>query len=156
MIGMQFSHAVWKYNLTYVFDSDFDSKGLFYPRALLHLTVGLYLAEICLIGLFGLNLAYGQMALMVIFFVFTGIVHMSLRDAVAPLIQNLPQTMASEEGIQEEEKLAAMQAENEANDTGQKALRPVTIMLTRLLGMSGKTLTRATRRRRKGTIFMDQ
>ncbi|KOS20101.1 Uncharacterized protein ESCO_006192 [Escovopsis weberi] len=37
-----------RYNLIYVFDTSMDSKGLFYPRALQHLIVGLYLAEICL------------------------------------------------------------------------------------------------------------
>ena len=51
---------VWRYNLIFVFDSDMDSKGLFYPHALLHLMVGLYLAEICLIGLFAIHLAFGR------------------------------------------------------------------------------------------------
>jgi hypothetical protein len=116
-VGMTFMHAVWKYNLTYVFSSSADSKGLFYPRALMHLMIGLYLAEICLVGLFGLNLAYGPMVLMALFFVFTGIVHMSLRDAIAPLLLNLPQTMKIEEDIQLEEKAAAEQEEEErAND----------------------------------------
>ncbi|KAL3958204.1 hypothetical protein ACCO45_006366 [Purpureocillium lilacinum] len=57
--GMAAMRLVWRYNLLYVYDSDFDSKGLFYPRALLHLIIGLYLAEICLIGLFALHLAFG-------------------------------------------------------------------------------------------------
>lgn len=106
-LGIWFTYFVWKYNLTYVFGSQMDSKGLFYPRALQHLTIGLYLAELCLVGLFGLNTAYGPMALEALFLVFTGLVHMSLRDAIAPLLQNLPQTLQLEEEIQEEEKEAA-------------------------------------------------
>lgn len=86
-----------------------DSKGLFYPHALLHLTIGLYLAEICLIGLFALHLSFGPLAIMVIFFIFTGLVHVSLSDAIAPLLQNLPQTLSLEE-IQREEKEAAERA----------------------------------------------
>ena len=108
--------SFWKYNLTYVFDSQYDSKGLFYPRALLHLIIGLYMAEVCLIGLFGLNLAYPQMVLMVIFFVFTGLVHFSLRDAISPLLQNLPQTLAMEPEIQAEEKEALLRADREATE----------------------------------------
>jgi hypothetical protein len=99
---------VWKYNLLYVLDSDMDTKGLFYPRALIHLTIGLYLAEICLIGLFALKGAFGPLALMVLFFVFTGLVHFSLSDAIAPLLLNLPQTLPLEGEIQEEEKAKAL------------------------------------------------
>lgn len=112
--GMAVVRLVWKYNLIFVFDSSMDSKGLFYPHALLHLTIGLYLAEVCLIGLFALHLSFGPLALMVMFFIFTGLVHFSLSDAIAPLLQNLPQTLALEEEIQEEEKAAAERARQQA------------------------------------------
>lgn len=92
----------------YVLDSDMDSKGLFYPRALIHLTIGLYLAEICLIGLLALKSAFAPLALMVLFFIFTGLVHFSLSDAIAPLLLNLPQTLPLEGKIQEEEKAKAL------------------------------------------------
>ncbi|GAB0137386.1 hypothetical protein EsDP_00005654 [Epichloe bromicola] len=106
--GMLATQMVWKYNLLYVLDSDVDSKGLFYPRALIHLTIGLYLAEICLIGLLALKSAYAPLALMVLFFIFTGLVHFTLSDAIAPLLLNLPQTLPLEEEIQEEEKAKAL------------------------------------------------
>ncbi|KAG6008416.1 hypothetical protein E4U21_004438 [Claviceps maximensis] len=105
--GMFVTQMVWKYNLMYVLDSDMDSKGLFYPRALIHLTIGLYLAEICLIGLLALKSAFAPLALMVLFFIFTGLVHFSLSDAIAPLLLNLPQTLPLEGEIQEEEKAKA-------------------------------------------------
>ncbi|KAG5982558.1 hypothetical protein E4U55_001745 [Claviceps digitariae] len=105
--GIFVTQMVWKYNLMYVLDSDMDSKGLFYPRALIHLTIGLYLAEICLIGLLALKSAYAPLALMVLFFIFTGLVHFSLSDAIAPLLLNLPQTLPLEGDIQEEEKAKA-------------------------------------------------
>lgn len=111
MMAMQF---VWRYNIIYVFDSGLDSKGLFYPHALLHLTVGLYLAEICLIGLFALHLAFGPLAMMIIFLLFTGLVHVSLMQAIMPLLQNLPQTLALEAEIQQEDKVAAERAKLQA------------------------------------------
>lgn len=99
---MWFIRIVWKYNLLYVFDSTIDSKGLFYPQALFHLIIGLYMAEICLVGLFALKKSFGPVVMMVMFLVFTVLVHITLSDAIAPLLQNLPQTMASEEDIQAE------------------------------------------------------
>ncbi|KHN93687.1 DUF221 domain-containing protein [Metarhizium album ARSEF 1941] len=123
--GLFVTQVVWKYNLLYVLDSDMDTKGLFYPRALIHLTIGLYLAEICLIGLFALKSAFGPLALMVMFFIFTGLVHFSLSDAIAPLLLNLPQTLPLEGEIQAEEKA--------------KALREQELATARLEGDSGIT-----------------
>ncbi|KAK3368352.1 hypothetical protein B0H63DRAFT_528720 [Podospora didyma] len=93
-IGMSFLGLVYRYNLIYVYDSDLDTKGLFYPKALMHLMVGLYVAEICLIGLFALKLAFGPMLLMLMFFVLSALIHISLNDAITPLLNNLPRTLA--------------------------------------------------------------
>lgn len=110
-------HLVWRYNLIYVFDSDTDSKGLFYPRALTQLITGLYMAEVCLIGLFALNGAFGPMVLIILLLIFTGIIHLSLGEAITPLVQSLPQTLTLEEEIREEEKALAAAAES-SNETG--------------------------------------
>jgi calcium permeable stress-gated cation channel len=104
---MAITHVVWRYNLIYVVDSTFDSKGLFYPRALTHLTVGLYLACFCLLGLFLVNTAFGPGVLMALFLVVSAMVHFTLVRSVAPLLQNLPQTLSLEEEIQADEKAAA-------------------------------------------------
>lgn len=116
--GMWFIRIIWKYNLIYVFDSTLDSKGLFYPRALLHLIVGLYVAEISLIGLFALNTAIGPLILMVMFLIITTLVHFTLSDAIAPLLQNLPQTLVLEEEIQAE---TPVRVTTEAADSGAAA-----------------------------------
>lgn len=113
---------VWKYNLIYVFDTTTDSKGLFYPRALQQLLIGLYLAEICLIGLLILNSAFGPMGLVIALLLLTGLIHFLLRDAISRLMWSLPQTLSLEEQIQEEEKakLALHDDDEEAhgNDAG--------------------------------------
>ncbi|KAL6923115.1 hypothetical protein FSHL1_000365 [Fusarium sambucinum] len=117
--GMAFTRLIYRYNILYVFDSEMDSMGLFYPTALLQLIVGLYLAEICMIGLFALKLAFPPMVLMLIFLIFTGIVHMSLRDSIFPLLQNLPQTLTLEEELQQQEKAEAEQKLQEAAESGE-------------------------------------
>ncbi|CAK7567574.1 MAG: hypothetical protein SEPTF4163_005540 [Sporothrix epigloea] len=96
-VGMCVIYHVYKYNLVYAYDADRDSKGLHYPRALLHLMIGLYMAEVCLIGLFSIQSAIGPVILMVIFLVFTLLVHISLSDAVSPLLYSLPRTLALED-----------------------------------------------------------
>lgn len=116
-VGMWFTHVVWRYNLIFVFDASMDSKGLFYPRALTHIIVGIYLATVCLIGLFLISSAIGPAMLMILFLVFTGLLHYSLVQAVSPMTRNLPQTLALEEELQEEEKAAAARAAERENNS---------------------------------------
>ncbi|ATY61389.1 DUF221 domain-containing [Cordyceps militaris] len=118
-LGLWFIQIVWKYKLIYILDSTHDSKGLFYPQALLHLIVGLYLAEVCMIGLFALNSSFAPVVLMLIFLLFTLLVHMSVGDAIAPLLVSLPQTMKLEEQIQIEETQKAAAAAAIAEDTSE-------------------------------------
>lgn len=89
-------YLVNKYNFLYVEDSSIDTRGLVYPRALKHLLFGLYLAEICLVGLFALRSAIAPMLLTIIFLIFTVIFHISLTEALSPLLANLPRTLALE------------------------------------------------------------
>ncbi|KAF5021142.1 hypothetical protein F66182_6842 [Fusarium sp. NRRL 66182] len=117
--GMAFTRLVYRYNILYVFDSEMDSMGLFYPRALLQLITGLYLAEVCMIGLFALKLAFPPMVLMLIFLIFTGIVHLSLGESISPLLQNLPQTLTLEEELQQQEKTEAEARMHAAAEAGE-------------------------------------
>lgn len=97
--GMCFVYIVYRYNLIYVYESDLDTQGLFYPTALMQLMWGLYIAEVCMIGLFALKDGFGPLLLMVLFLVFSVLVHISLREAVAPLLYNLPRTLAREKDV---------------------------------------------------------
>ncbi|RFU29185.1 hypothetical protein B7463_g7156, partial [Scytalidium lignicola] len=107
-IGMGLFYLSYKYNVLYVTDSNIDTKGLIYPRALQHLFVGVYLAEICMIGLFAVGIAIGPLILMIAFLVFTVLYHFSLNAALDPLLNTLPKTLMAEEDIlQAESDLAA-------------------------------------------------
>merc|ERR1711981_1415431 len=51
-IGLGLLYLVYRHNFLYVYDNNIDTKGMAYAKALQQLTVGVYLAEFCLIGLF--------------------------------------------------------------------------------------------------------
>ena len=90
-------YYAYRYNILFVTDSNIDTKGLIYPRALQQLLTGVYLAEICMIGLFGIAGAIGPIILMVVFLIFTILYHYSLNGALDPLLYGLPKTLEVEE-----------------------------------------------------------
>lgn len=96
-IGMALFYFAWRYNVLFVTDTSIDTRGLIYPRAIKQLFTGVYLAELCLIGLFGASVAIGPLVLMVVFTIFTVLFHISLNSALNPLLYNLPQSLMAEE-----------------------------------------------------------
>ncbi|TVY93502.1 Uncharacterized protein LAWI1_G000776 [Lachnellula willkommii] len=96
-IGMFLFYLAFRYNILFVTDSQIDTKGLIYPRALQQLLTGIYIAEVCLIGLFGVNETPGPLVLMVAMLIFTALFHISLNSALDPLLYNLPKSLEAEE-----------------------------------------------------------
>lgn len=96
-VAMFLFYFAWRYNVFFVTDTQIDTRGLIYPRAIKQLFTGLYLAEVCMIGLFGASVAPGPLVLMVVFLVFTILFHLSLNSALNPLLYNLPLTLLAEE-----------------------------------------------------------
>lgn len=94
--GLYAIYLVYRYNLLYIHNTSIDTRGLVYPRALMQLLVGLYLAEVCMIGLFILRGAFEAMVLMVLFLIFSVLTHLSISDAITPLLYNLPRTLSLE------------------------------------------------------------
>jgi hypothetical protein len=94
---MALFYCAYRYNIFFVTDSNIDTKGLIYPRALQQMLTGVYIAELCLIGLFGIAAATGPIILMVIFLIFTILYHISLNAALDPLLYTLPKTLEAEE-----------------------------------------------------------
>lgn len=87
-----------------------ETGGLFYPKALQHIFVGLYIEEVCLAGLFFLaqddqkkNIGIPQGALMVVLIVMTVGFHLTINAGYGPLINYLPLSVAP--------KIAALQHE---------------------------------------------
>jgi len=96
-LGMCLFYFAWRYNVLFVTDTKIDTRGLIYPRALKQLFTGIYLSEVCMIGLFGASVAPIPLALMVVFLIFTVLFHISLNSALNPLLYNLPQSLLAEE-----------------------------------------------------------
>lgn len=111
-IGMGFFYLAYRYNILFVTDSQIDTKGLIYPRALQQLLVGVYIAEVCLIGLFGIAATPGPLVIMVVFTVFTALYHFSMNSALDPLLYTLPKTLETEE---ESIRLEAANNSDDAN-----------------------------------------
>jgi calcium permeable stress-gated cation channel len=96
-IGLSLFYLAYRYNILFVTETQIDTKGLMYPRALQHLMTGVYISEVCMIGLFGIATSPGPLVLMVIFLVFTVLFHLAMNSALDPLLQNLPKTLEAEE-----------------------------------------------------------
>jgi calcium permeable stress-gated cation channel len=96
-IGIGLFYLAYRYNILFVSDSGIDTRGLIYPRALKQLLTGVYLAEICMIGLTAVSKSPGPAILMVIFLIFTILFHITMNSALEPLLFNLPRTLQVEE-----------------------------------------------------------
>ncbi|KAL5604303.1 hypothetical protein BROUX41_002276 [Berkeleyomyces rouxiae] len=94
--GIFIIYLVYRYNLMFTYNSNINCRGLVYPNALLQLLTGLYLAEICMIGLLALRVALIPMVMMIMFLIFTSMCHVSISAAIRPLLYNLPQSLAVE------------------------------------------------------------
>lgn len=78
-------------------NTDVDTKGLVYARALQHTTTGCYLGTVCLIGLFLVQNAIGPGIIMIIFLIVVSLWHYSLNAAIDPLLSFLPKSLQVEE-----------------------------------------------------------
>ncbi|KAJ5919539.1 hypothetical protein N7454_009374 [Penicillium verhagenii] len=103
-IGLYLVYQAYRYNFFFVYDIEVDTKGLVYPRALQHLLTGLYIAEICMIGLCAIKGAIGPVIIMAIFLVVNVLAHISLNEALTPLNTFLPRSLDAEEELLQEKE----------------------------------------------------
>ncbi|EDO16303.1 hypothetical protein Kpol_1053p41 [Vanderwaltozyma polyspora DSM 70294] len=85
-----FLYFSYLYNFNYVFGFSVDMKGRNYPRAILQIFVGIYLAEICLLGLFIMSKNWGCTALEAVFLCVTPLFHIYFKRKFIPLIDCVP------------------------------------------------------------------
>lgn len=83
-------YIAYLYNLTYVFSEAPDSRGINYPRALFQTMTGVYIGEVCLLGLFIVGKGWGPIVLQVIGIAITVIIHLQLNNAYDHLMTVLP------------------------------------------------------------------
>lgn len=112
---------VYRYNTLYVTKFRFDTGGLLYPKAINQLFTGLYVMELCLIGLFFLvrdadpkgaavgTPCKGQAIIMIVVLFCTIIYQILLNRAFSPLFRYLPITLEDEAVLQDVEFAKAQQ-----------------------------------------------
>lgn len=80
-VGFLLLYIAYLYNFCFVYDQNVDSKGIHYPRALYQTIVGLYLGQICLLGLFIVGKGWGPIILQIICLCVTVFVHVNLSSS---------------------------------------------------------------------------
>ncbi|KAB2572317.1 Uncharacterized protein DBV05_g9027 [Lasiodiplodia theobromae] len=114
-VGFVFIYLAMRYNFFYVFSTDIDTKGAFYAQALQQLTVGIYIAELCLIGLFSTRIhgdlsANGPLILMIILFFATIFYQYLMRETLTPLTELLPRNLLAETEADYEARISSESA----------------------------------------------
>lgn len=101
---------VHRYNTLYVTKFRFDTGGLLFPKGINQLFTGLYVMELCLVGLFflvrdvdGSVACKGQGICMVVVLVLTALYQYFLNEAFGPLIRYLPITLEDDAVRRDEE-----------------------------------------------------
>jgi len=89
-VGFFLVYIAYLYNLLYAFAESPDGRGMNYPRALYQTIVGIYLGEICLLGLFVVAKAWGPLVLEAIALGVTIFVHLNLNSAFDHLMNVVP------------------------------------------------------------------
>lgn len=84
-IGVFFYYLSYRYSLLYVRQTKTDTKGEAYKRALQQMPTALYLAELCLIGLFSARKAVAQTAVMIVLLVITAAANFVVDRVLRPL-----------------------------------------------------------------------
>lgn len=105
-----------------------DTGGLFFPKAINHIFVGLYVEQVCLAALFflaqnekGKPSAVVEGALMVILIVFTIFFQMMINDSYGPLIHSLPLSLADRTGEEPTRSSETPRESEESRDNEKKA-----------------------------------
>lgn len=80
-------------NSNYIVGKGTDSMGLHYPRAVFQMMVGVYLGEVCLLGLFAVSKAWGPIVLQAIGLGGTVFFHLQLNHAFDNLIKIVPNSV---------------------------------------------------------------
>jgi hypothetical protein len=110
-LGVFFYYLSYRYSLLYVRQTKTDTKGEAYKRALQQMPTALYLAELCLIGLFGARKAKVQTALMIVLLVLTAVANFTLDRILRPL-----ELYLGSDKWQDEERLLAEEDGEDPDD----------------------------------------
>lgn len=86
-------YICYQNNENYVFTKAPDGLGMYYVRALFQTMVGIYLGEVCLLGLFAVSKAWGPAILEIILLLVTVFFHIHMNAAYDPKLGVIPNTV---------------------------------------------------------------
>jgi len=98
-VGLLLLYIAFRYELVYALDTNqMTTRGDTYRKALQQLTTGVYVAELCMIGIFAMDTgnhpaAAGPLILMIICFIGTILFHITMNAAFKPLLRGLPRDL---------------------------------------------------------------
>jgi hypothetical protein len=111
--GLTLLYISYRYMLLFTVQPKIDTKGHCYTLALQQILIGVYIAEVCLIGLFGLRSATGPSILLIILLAITILFNVMTNRYLSPLEQFLPADLASESGDLDEEEASLLTSAEE-------------------------------------------
>lgn len=96
MLAFFLLYMMWKYLFLWQLDqpASGDTGGLFFPKAIQHTFVGLYLQQVVLATLMFLAKAIGQGIAVVVLIFVTAFCHLVINNSFKPLVHSLPLTYA--------------------------------------------------------------
>lgn len=124
-VGLSLFYFSYRYTLLFMVVPKIETRGRCYTRALQQILAGLYIGELCLIGLFGLRKAKGPSIMLIVLFFATVAYHALTNRYLNPLEDHFPDKMLSahdEDGGEQEPLLAAAeegQADGHERSRGQ-------------------------------------
>ncbi|KAK0636929.1 hypothetical protein B0T17DRAFT_486124 [Bombardia bombarda] len=102
-------YVAHRYNMIYVTRFKTDTGGVLYPRAINQTFTGLYVMELCLIGLFflardeqGNSACFAQAIIMIVAIILTALYQLLLNSSFGPLLRYLPITFEDEAVLRDE------------------------------------------------------
>lgn len=76
-----------------------EGRGIYYPRALNQTFVGLYIGEVCLLGLFVFGTAWGPVVFQALLIAATVFVQVTLKEAFEPMLFSLPRNLLRDTSV---------------------------------------------------------
>lgn len=83
-------YITYCHNLSYVFVEAPDSRGMHYPRALFQTFTGIYLGQVCMLGIFAVGKGWGPIVLQIVGLISTIFFHLHMNEAFDHLLTVVP------------------------------------------------------------------
>lgn len=115
--GLVLFYLSYRYMLLYTAQPKIDTKGHCYTLSLQHMLTGVYIAELCLVGLFSLRGALGPTILLGVLLIVTIIFNILTNRYFAPLEQYLPADLALDGSSDEDSEEAPLLSSAEEGES---------------------------------------